>query len=77
MKLLIFGMGYTSKVIAARLRAAGWEVVGTGREGTLRFDDREAVLGALAGASLALAAGWWSLRSVLTTPVVETLRRST
>ena len=55
MKLLIFGMGYTSKVIAARLRAAGWEVVGTGREGTLRFDDREAVLGALAGASHVLS----------------------
>jgi len=54
-KLLIFGMGYTSKVIAARLRAAGWEVVGTGREGTLRFDDREAVLGALAGASHVLS----------------------
>ena len=55
MKLLIFGMGYTSKVIAAQLRAAGWEVVGTGREGTLRFDDREAVLGALAGASHVLS----------------------
>jgi nucleoside-diphosphate-sugar epimerase len=54
-KLLIFGMGYTSKVIAAQLRAAGWEVVGTGREGTLRFDDREAVLGALAGASHVLS----------------------
>lgn len=55
MKLLIFGMGYTSKVIAARLRAAGWEVVGTGREGTLRFDDRDAVLSALAGASHVLS----------------------
>lgn len=32
--------------------------------------------GALAGAVLALAAGWWGLRSVLRTPVVETLRKA-
>ena len=34
------------------------------------------VFGSLAGALLALAAGWWGLRSVLNTPVVETLRRA-
>ena len=34
------------------------------------------VLGSLAGAILALAAGWWGLRSVLNTPVVETLRQT-
>jgi putative ABC transport system permease protein len=34
------------------------------------------VAGSAAGAALALAAGWWGLRSVLTTPVVETLRRA-
>ena len=33
--------------------------------------------GALAGAVLALLAGWWGLRSVLRTPVVETLRKAT
>jgi putative ABC transport system permease protein len=32
--------------------------------------------GALAGAVLALAAGWWGLREVLNRPVVETLRRT-
>jgi putative ABC transport system permease protein len=32
--------------------------------------------GALAGAALALAAGWWGLREVLNRPVIETLRRS-
>ncbi|CAN5497312.1 FtsX-like permease family protein [soil metagenome] len=32
--------------------------------------------GSLAGAALALAAGWWGLRAVLNTPVVETLRRT-
>ncbi len=55
MKLLIFGMGYTSQVIAARLRAAGWDVIGTGREGDIRFYDREPVLAALAGASHVLS----------------------
>jgi len=34
------------------------------------------LLGSLAGALLALAAGWWGLRSVLNTPVVQTLRQS-
>ena len=34
------------------------------------------LLGALAGAALALAAGWWGLREVLRRPVVETLRRA-
>jgi putative ABC transport system permease protein len=32
--------------------------------------------GAVAGALLALLAGWWGLRSVLRTPVVETLRKA-
>ena len=34
------------------------------------------VAGALAGAVLALAAGWWGLRDVLRRPVVDTLRRA-
>jgi putative ABC transport system permease protein len=34
------------------------------------------VWGALSGAALALAAGWWGLRDVLRRPVVETLRRA-
>jgi putative ABC transport system permease protein len=33
--------------------------------------------GALVGASLALVAGWWTLRGVLHTPVVQTLRQAT
>ena len=35
------------------------------------------LLGALAGAALALMAGWWGLREVLRRPVVETLRKAT
>jgi len=34
------------------------------------------LFGSLAGAALALAAGWWGLREVLNRPVVETLRRA-
>jgi putative ABC transport system permease protein len=34
------------------------------------------LLGSLSGAVLALAAGWWGLRDVLKTPVVQTLRRA-
>jgi putative ABC transport system permease protein len=32
------------------------------------------LLGAAAGALLALAAGWWGLREVLRRPVIDTLR---
>jgi len=32
--------------------------------------------GAVAGAVLAMLAGWWGLRDVLRRPVVETLRRA-
>jgi putative ABC transport system permease protein len=35
------------------------------------------LLGALTGAVLAMAAGWWGLRDVLRRPVVDTLRRAT
>ncbi|MCA6218012.1 ABC transporter permease [Ideonella sp. B7] len=34
------------------------------------------LLGMVAGAALALAAGWWGLREVLRRPVMETLRRA-
>ncbi len=46
MRLLIFGMGYTSRAIAARLEPHGWRVVGTtrdGREGTIAFGDTDRV----------------------------------
>ncbi len=45
-RLLIFGLGYTAQVLAARVRGAGGVVVGTtrdGRDGTIRFDDGAAV----------------------------------
>lgn len=52
--MLIFGMGYTAGHLARHLRAQGWQVVGTsrnGREGTIAFDDAVAVRMAVAAAS--------------------------
>jgi nucleoside-diphosphate-sugar epimerase len=53
--LLIFGMGYSAGILAARLRGEGWTVHGTGRAGDIAFSDRESVLSALAGASHVLS----------------------
>ena len=53
--MLIFGLGYTAKVIAARLRAKGWMIRATGRDGDFDFADRAAVESALAGASHVLS----------------------
>lgn len=53
--MFIFGLGYTAARIARRLETQGWEVVSTGRDGTLRFDDRENVLMALADSSHVLS----------------------
>lgn len=58
MRLLIFGLGYSASVLAARLRAWGWHVAGTSRagaSGTLRFDDDAAVLAELARATHVLS----------------------
>lgn len=54
-RMFIFGLGYTAQVIAARLQARGWEVISTGREGTLSFDDEGSVRLALADADQVLS----------------------
>ena len=54
-RLFIFGLGYTAGRIAAALETRGWEVVSTGRAGTLRFDDVGGVRLALADASHVLS----------------------
>lgn len=38
-RLLIFGLGYTASRIARRIEALGWEVISTGYNGTLSFED--------------------------------------
>ena len=53
-QMLIFGMGYAASHLAGRLRARGWDVTGTtrdGREGSLAFDNEMAVRGAMCEAT--------------------------
>ena len=45
--LLIFGLGYTAKRIAASLEALGWSVEATGSAGSVEFSDTEAVHAAI------------------------------
>jgi nucleoside-diphosphate-sugar epimerase len=53
-QLFIFGMGYTASCLSERLRAEGWQVIGTRRTSggdAIAFDDRAAVLTMLEQAS--------------------------
>lgn len=54
-RLFLFGLGYCGRRIARALEARGWEVVSTGREGTVSFDDEGTVRMALADASHVLS----------------------
>ena len=65
--------GFLSSVVAS---AVGWALARYAFEFAWNPSPWVPVLGSLAGALLALAAGWWGLRSVLQTPVVATLRRA-
>lgn len=53
-RMLIFGMGYAASHLAERLRARGWDVAGTTRDGrgdSIAFADEAAVLGELRSAT--------------------------
>ena len=54
-RCFIFGLGYSAGRIAAALEARGWEVISTGRAGTLSFDDAANVRLALTGADAVLS----------------------
>ncbi len=54
-RLFIFGLGYSAGRIAAAAAARGWEVVSTGRSGTLAFGDYSAVRLALADSDQVLS----------------------
>lgn len=71
------GVGLLAGVLASLVAVAvGWALARYAFE--FRWDPSPWVplAGGLAGAVLALAAGWWGLRSVLNTPVVDTLRKA-
>lgn len=54
-RLFIFGLGYSAKRIAQEARASGWQVVATGSDGNLAFDDEANVLCALDEADAVLS----------------------
>jgi putative ABC transport system permease protein len=65
--------GFLASIVAA---AVGWALAKYVFEFEWTVSLWVPLAGALAGAVLALAAGWWGLRDVLRRPVVETLRRA-
>jgi putative ABC transport system permease protein len=73
----LFGVGALAGALASVAAiAVGWALARYAFEFTWNASPWVPVLGSLAGALLALAAGWWGLRQVLNRPVVETLRRA-
>ncbi|MGQ3168145.1 MAG: ABC transporter permease [Hydrogenophaga sp.] len=65
--------GFLASVVAV---AVGWALARFVFQFSWTASPWVPLAGALAGALLALMAGWWGLRSVLRTPVVETLRKA-
>ena len=65
--------GFLASVVAS---AVGWALAHYVFEFEWTVSLWVPLFGSLAGAVLALAAGWWGLRDVLRRPVVETLRRA-
>ncbi|WP_425261398.1 ABC transporter permease [Rubrivivax sp. RP6-9] len=65
--------GFLASVAAV---AVGWALAKYAFEFDWNPSPWVPLAGTLAGALLALAAGWWGLRDVLRRPVVETLRRA-
>ena len=69
---------YASLWVYASLAAVavGWALAKYAFEFEWRASPWVPLAGAVAGALLALAAGWWALRGVLQRPVVQTLREA-
>ncbi|HUG26316.1 ABC transporter permease [Piscinibacter sp.] len=73
----LLGVGALAGVLASlAAMAVGWALARYAFEFSWNASPVVPLAGGVAGALLALAAGWWGLREVLRRPVVETLRRA-
>lgn len=73
----LLGVGALAGLLATvSAVAVGWALARYVFEFTWTAAAWVPLVGAVAGALLALAAGWWGLREVLRRPVIETLRRA-
>ncbi len=71
----LLGVGALAGLLASlAAMAVGWAMARYAFEFSWNPSPWVPLLGALAGAWLALAAGWWGLRGVLRRPVMDTLR---
>ncbi|WP_058615719.1 ABC transporter permease [Tepidimonas taiwanensis] len=73
----LLGVGALAGALAAAVAVAvGWALARYVFDFAWRVSPWVPVAGTVAGAGLALLAGWWTLRGVLRAPVVQTLRRA-
>ena len=73
----LMGVGALAGLLASlAAMAVGWALARYAFEFAWKPAPWVPLVGAAAGALLALAAGWWGLREVLRRPVIETLRRA-
>jgi putative ABC transport system permease protein len=73
----LLGVGALAGLLASLAAiAVGWALARYAFEFSWNAPPVAPVAGTIAGALLALAAGWWGLREVLRRPVVETLRKA-
>jgi putative ABC transport system permease protein len=73
----LMGVGLLAGLLASAVAmAVGWALARFVFEFSWQASPWVLLGGSVAGGVLALAAGWWGLRSVLRTPVVQTLRQA-
>jgi putative ABC transport system permease protein len=73
----LLGVGFLAGLQAALVAVlVGWALAHYVFEFAWTASAWVPLVGAVTGAVLALLAGWWSLRGILLTPVVQTLRRA-
>jgi putative ABC transport system permease protein len=76
-RIELLGVGTLAGFLASLVAmAVGWALAKYAFQFSWQPSIWVPLLGSAAGGALALMAGWWGLRSILRTPVVETLRRA-